>query len=736
MATLPTNVAVVLNANTLKALLADGANVGTWANNGDLSVAAALQDTSTKQPILRHTGAPDTTKPYVQFEAGDWMSIADHVNLTLRQSLFAVFLMRTGGTARRFLLSKDCGTGCRAEWNWYQDGGNQICDRPWIQGGTAQPHGQSANTWYRVAVEIDGTTVQHYRDTQTQGNSYSLKNGDDIANALIVGAESDQTDTFTADVACVVVYARALTAAEKGEVDTWIQQEFYPAGPPAPGILDPTENEVHDQVLTLTVEDVSAAEYKVEIENGDEPGWSTLVDWTATRPNGQQISLSNRKNGSDWHLRAYARDSPTFVSAAGAVRTFAIAHPLPDKPTILMWVDRYTAETELCFLGSVYSAGPAGPVAKSVWQFSATTDFSSPLDTTEIPVPDYRIGINLVDEMNIDSNYYARVKYSDGVADSPWSDPVRGKTARYDPNFGGGTNHVLARDQTAAARHAMYGAVGPGSDGSSYLLLNEMAPKARFPAYALATPPFSSDTADLAFFTKEKGGGNYGKVQWRVAKGSSSVLTKTRHDAQASCVDFAFMLRGKVHALPDATRFAGVLAFADPYDTDAPLNTRRFGHVLIDDAGILTFAWFGAANLASIEYPFGTYTVGQTFSLRVSCVLKNGARLVYLNGSTVTGTGDVAAWDALEHPCGILDVCHNFGAAPNHENAPQIFRSVISEYVVWWDEPLNHLDANDLPALESLAANPTAQQILDTSPVVYYRFRDPDEPAKPTLTQA
>jgi len=82
--------------------------------------------------------------------------------------------------------------------------------------------------WLVQSVVLESGVVSHYKDTaliDTQTHNYDTNT---VATGLVVGAELNSNRFVNMDVAAILVYNRALSAAERQQVDTYLRDKYFP----------------------------------------------------------------------------------------------------------------------------------------------------------------------------------------------------------------------------------------------------------------------------------------------------------------------------------------------------------------------------------------------------------------------------------------------------------------------------------------------------------------------------
>ncbi len=82
--------------------------------------------------------------------------------------------------------------------------------------------------WLIQEVVYDGTTAKHYKDGQLIDSKTHAYNTDIIGGkGLVIGAEIDGSSDVDMDIAAMLVYDRALSDAERQQVEAYLQSKYF-----------------------------------------------------------------------------------------------------------------------------------------------------------------------------------------------------------------------------------------------------------------------------------------------------------------------------------------------------------------------------------------------------------------------------------------------------------------------------------------------------------------------------
>lgn len=82
--------------------------------------------------------------------------------------------------------------------------------------------------WLRQVITLENGTVNHYKDNlliDTDSHVYNT-----LPNSIVLGAEIDGAPHLDMDVAVVMVYDRALTLADRDQIETYLQEKYFSGG--------------------------------------------------------------------------------------------------------------------------------------------------------------------------------------------------------------------------------------------------------------------------------------------------------------------------------------------------------------------------------------------------------------------------------------------------------------------------------------------------------------------------
>jgi hypothetical protein len=99
-------------------------------------------------------------------------------------------------------------------------------------GGIAQVTGTEApaiGTFVSAGFELEGTTATHFLNGADNGSGDLAATGVDLGGPLLVGTRADFVTKFKGDLAELVIYARALTEAERTQVQDYLQKKYFEA---------------------------------------------------------------------------------------------------------------------------------------------------------------------------------------------------------------------------------------------------------------------------------------------------------------------------------------------------------------------------------------------------------------------------------------------------------------------------------------------------------------------------
>ena len=82
--------------------------------------------------------------------------------------------------------------------------------------------------WLLQEIVYDGTTMKHYKDGQLiDSKAHSYNTDITRGEGLVIGAELDGSPNIDMDVAAMLVYAYALSDAERQQVEAFLRGKYF-----------------------------------------------------------------------------------------------------------------------------------------------------------------------------------------------------------------------------------------------------------------------------------------------------------------------------------------------------------------------------------------------------------------------------------------------------------------------------------------------------------------------------
>ncbi|MDX1418840.1 MAG: PQQ-dependent sugar dehydrogenase, partial [Rubricoccaceae bacterium] len=121
-------------------------------------------------------------------------------------------------------------TGCDEAFGLVVDDTGDLA----VQSGCdGYPTGEAGNGagWLTQAAVLSGTTLTHYKDGAVI-DTEPAASFNTVLTRIVLGAEIDASPTLDMDVAAVLVYDRALTDADRQQVETYLYDKYLDVPPP------------------------------------------------------------------------------------------------------------------------------------------------------------------------------------------------------------------------------------------------------------------------------------------------------------------------------------------------------------------------------------------------------------------------------------------------------------------------------------------------------------------------
>ena len=168
-------------------------------------------------------------RPAIAFDgAGDYLARTASLNNLpaggADRSLFVVARYRSTGYGGVTYGAHNCGE----TFGLVVDKGGRLTVQRWCDDYDTSAPGIGAG-WLVQAAVLDGSSLAHYRDGELIGSTSSAS-FDTRLDRLAIGEEIDGSPDLAMDVAAVLVYDRALSDAERAQVEDYLQGKYTQSG--------------------------------------------------------------------------------------------------------------------------------------------------------------------------------------------------------------------------------------------------------------------------------------------------------------------------------------------------------------------------------------------------------------------------------------------------------------------------------------------------------------------------
>ena len=176
--------------------------------------------------------------------------------------------------------------------------------------------------WLIQEIVYDGTTVKHYKDGQLiDSQTHSYNTDTTRGKGLVIGAELDSDPYVDMDVAAMLVYDRALSDAERQQVEAHLQNKYFGS------VVTPPSNS-----KPIAVNDTAS------VEAGKTVAINVLANDSFGKdgPNVGAISINGVTHGTAVVNKAGTPNDPTddtisFSANAGYVGPATVNYTIADK---------------------------------------------------------------------------------------------------------------------------------------------------------------------------------------------------------------------------------------------------------------------------------------------------------------------------------------------------------------------------------------------------------------------
>jgi hypothetical protein len=209
-----------------------GGAVSEWQDSSGTGNNAAQSD-SAKQPLFNATGVNGL--PTVTFDGtDDYLEVPNTPSVAITGDITSFFVFNvTDFDTFRAIWAKTAGnlpaandyylvSGSGSPRFYHGNGGAGIAQ---VTGTEAPPTG----TFVTAGFELEGTTATHFLNGADNGSGDLAAAGLDLGGPLQIGTRADFVTKFKGDLAELVIYARALTAAERTQVQDYLQKKYFEA---------------------------------------------------------------------------------------------------------------------------------------------------------------------------------------------------------------------------------------------------------------------------------------------------------------------------------------------------------------------------------------------------------------------------------------------------------------------------------------------------------------------------
>lgn len=195
--------------------------VTTWADQSGQTNNAAATDPGVA-PVLAID--PATTRPTLQFDEGDFLDIVSAPSVVIEGDISSFCGYSVADfTAVRSIWSKT--TAARAYPNYYfVRGGTTVVARGNSDGvsDVAAANPLPVNTPVATGFTIEGSDTIHYLNGRANGRASLGYGALDQGSPLRIGATEDMSNPFKGNISEILIYNRALSAAEVELASTYL----------------------------------------------------------------------------------------------------------------------------------------------------------------------------------------------------------------------------------------------------------------------------------------------------------------------------------------------------------------------------------------------------------------------------------------------------------------------------------------------------------------------------------
>lgn len=212
----------------------DGPNVLSWADQSsspDVAVQIAAAPDLANAPQL--VASALNGKPILRFDGvDDYLSIPDTESLSIAGDLTSFFVVKFDDFATFRAVWAKTENNLPAPTDFYTFPGTGI-PQVYRGNGTAASIGAFASTtpltagsFLTVGFSMEGTTCTHYLASQATSSGTITAGTGDTDQPLLIGTRGDLFTKMKGDIAEILIYARALTAAERASVAAYLGQKY------------------------------------------------------------------------------------------------------------------------------------------------------------------------------------------------------------------------------------------------------------------------------------------------------------------------------------------------------------------------------------------------------------------------------------------------------------------------------------------------------------------------------
>lgn len=207
---------------TMEVGLSNGANVASLT---DFSGASrnATQVTVAKQPTFV-TGALNS-RPVFRFDGiDDILATPAFQSFPAKRGTMFIVYKATHATSNRL----PCGTHDGAGTNWILASTVSVNTWKWYDGVADRmaANADTTNAWQLQTLRRNGDTALEFRRNGALESTLTVANNQPDSKALSVGKTTSGSAYFAGDIALLILYGRALDAAELAQVESWINRRY------------------------------------------------------------------------------------------------------------------------------------------------------------------------------------------------------------------------------------------------------------------------------------------------------------------------------------------------------------------------------------------------------------------------------------------------------------------------------------------------------------------------------